>query len=439
MVLSSAPRRTVAGLVVALAWLGAGGPAPVLAAQATTYFRGASAANTGAGTASTLNLAAPSNLAVGDLEVLEIDATGATAIATPTGWTSLGNGTSNIGYYRVAYKLAASGDLGSTYALALGATRQALARIVAFTGVDSSNPIEASAFGTGTSTTTNYPTITTTLANSRVIIGTATSLAGSLSTITPLAGAKDRVDDADTAATWMSDNESDYNKSGAAGTGTVTSTIAPSANWRTSNIAVQPAASGTLAFAVAPTVPTLGPLALNGQAQALTAMLPGFAVDDTTGSGSGWNVTVSGNTGGGASAVFKQYCPNATCGPDTGPGYVGGGQSLAAGSLTLNSTGASWVNNGGTGSAPSPQLRRRLHAGHDDADEDRHGRGERRPRRLGHPIARRVEPVTGRADDDPHAAEQRGLPRGPRVDAVERAVAVAPPGSRASVSSLRAP
>ena len=241
-----------AGIAVVLgcAWFGL--PAAADAAQAITYFRDSSAVNTGSTTASSLNLPAPPDLAANDLEVLEIDATGATAIATPSGWTTLGNGTSSIGYYRVAYKIAAAGDLGSTYALALGATRRAVARIVAYTGVNTASPIEASAFDNGTSTAPNYPTITTTLANSRVLVGTAVSLAGSLPTITPVSGAHDREDDANTAATWMADNEADYNKSGAAPTGTITATVSPSAAWRTSDIAIQPAASGALGFADRP-------------------------------------------------------------------------------------------------------------------------------------------------------------------------------------------
>lgn len=77
-----------------------------------------------------------------------------------------------------------------------------------------------------------------------------------------------------------------------------------------------------------------------------------MAVDDTT-VGTGWNITVAGNAAAGKSAVFKQYCPNATCGSDTGPGYVSGGATLAAGSLTLKSSGASWSTTGGAGSAPA--------------------------------------------------------------------------------------
>jgi hypothetical protein len=79
-----------------------------------------------------------------------------------------------------------------------------------------------------------------------------------------------------------------------------------------------------------------------------------FAVDDTT-AGSGWNVTVAGNASAGKSPVFKQYCPNTTCGSDSGPGYVSGGAPLPAGSLQLNTTGASWSTTGEAGAAPTLQ------------------------------------------------------------------------------------
>jgi hypothetical protein len=114
--------------------------------------------------------------------------------------------------------------------------------------------------------------------------------------------------------------------------------------------------AGSLAFSTAPAMPTLSAITLNGQAQTTNTTMSNFAVDDATGSGSGWNVTVNGNSAGGKSAVFKQYCPNATCGTDSGPGYVTSGQTLPANSLTLNSTGASFTGqNGTTGTAPTLQ------------------------------------------------------------------------------------
>jgi opacity protein-like surface antigen len=120
-----------------------------------------------------------------------------------------------------------------------------------------------------------------------------------------------------------------------------------------SQLAVTP---GSLSFGTAPDVPNLPGLTLNGQAQTLNAQMNNFSVVDASGAGSGWNVTVSGDNTGAKSPVFKQYCPNATCGTDSGPGYVAGGASFAANSMTLSSTGAGFsAQNGTTGSAPAHQ------------------------------------------------------------------------------------
>jgi hypothetical protein len=132
---------------------------------------------------------------------------------------------------------------------------------------------------------------------------------------------------------------------------------APLAAAATSNDTTQFAVTaGTLAFGTAPDVPNLPALTLNGQAQTLNGQMASYSMSDATGSGSGWNVSVIGDTAGGKSAVFKQYCPNATCGSDSGPGYVAGGATLAANSLTLNSTGAAFTaQSGTTGTAPTHQ------------------------------------------------------------------------------------
>jgi hypothetical protein len=104
-------------------------------------------------------------------------------------------------------------------------------------------------------------------------------------------------------------------------------------------------------------MPTLSSITLNGSAQTTTTTMTNFGVADATGSGSGWNVTVAGQSGVGKSAVFAQYCPKATCGTDS-EGYVPSGATLAANSLTLGSTGASFSGqNGSTGTAPTLQSR----------------------------------------------------------------------------------
>ena len=113
--------------------------------------------------------------------------------------------------------------------------------------------------------------------------------------------------------------------------------------------------AGTLSFSTAPTMPTLSAITLNGTAQTTTTTMTNFGVGDATGSGSGWNATVAGQSGTGKSAVFAQYCPKATCGSDA-EGYVASGATLAANSLTLTSTGASFTGqSGSTGTGPTLQ------------------------------------------------------------------------------------
>jgi WxL domain surface cell wall-binding len=113
--------------------------------------------------------------------------------------------------------------------------------------------------------------------------------------------------------------------------------------------------AGSLSFSTVPAMPTLSSVTLNGTAQTTNTTMTNFGVADATGSGSGWNVTVAGQSGSEKSAVFAQYCPNATCGADS-KGYVPSGATLAANSLTLGSTGASFsAQNGSTGTAPTLQ------------------------------------------------------------------------------------
>jgi hypothetical protein len=133
---------------------------------------------------------------------------------------------------------------------------------------------------------------------------------------------------------------------------------APSALAATSNDTSQfTVTAGSLAFGTSPDVPNLPALTLNGMAQNLNGQMNNFSVSDATGAGAGWNVTVNGDNSALKSPVFKAYCPNATCGTDTGgPGYMNSGTPLAANSLSLNSTGAGFSpQNGTTGTPPAHQ------------------------------------------------------------------------------------
>jgi hypothetical protein len=90
-----------------------------------------------------------------------------------------------------------------------------------------------------------------------------------------------------------------------------------------------------------PNIPNLPGVTLNGQAQTINAQMGNWGVNQTILS-SGWNVTVNGDASAGHSAVFKIYCPGpSACGPDP-VGYLAGGATMPANSLTLNSTGATF-------------------------------------------------------------------------------------------------
>ncbi len=111
-------------------------------------------------------------------------------------------------------------------------------------------------------------------------------------------------------------------------------------------------AQAAFEFVTAPKLPVLTGVTLNGKSQTVNTTMTSFSVIDTRGTKSGWNITAIGQTGTGKSAVFAQYCPKALCGSDA-EGYVTSGQKMAANSLKLHSTGASFI--GGIGSAPTLQ------------------------------------------------------------------------------------
>jgi hypothetical protein len=112
-------------------------------------------------------------------------------------------------------------------------------------------------------------------------------------------------------------------------------------------------ARAAVTFSTAPNIGPLTNITLNGGAQTTATtwnlVTSAFAISQPT-ANQGWNLTVNGNAAGGKSAVFKQYCPavSAPCGPDAA-GYVAGGYTLPADSLTVNTTSAGW-----TTAAPKP-------------------------------------------------------------------------------------
>ncbi|MEA2422406.1 MAG: hypothetical protein QOF55_1505 [Thermoleophilaceae bacterium] len=334
-------------LVVALVLLSTG------TADAAIYFRSATSAENVNGTSS-LSLSTPAGVAVGDLLIGDVDAAGTGAITAPSGWTSLFAGAGFTTYSSVFYRVATSADVtGTSYSWSLGSSRKAVGRMISYVGADATAIGTPATTGANSGTTITFNTVTTAAANSLVLMGaTALNASGTIS-LTPPASTSSRVNLATTGSgSQLRSYSGDFVQATAGATGSKTGSIAPSSAWGTAMIALKPAA-GTLAFDVAPDAANLPGVTLNGQAQTTTTQMTDFAVDDTTGSSSGWNVTVAGDASGSKSPVLKQYCTLAGgCGAHP-LGYVVGGQTLPAGSLKLNTTGASLT--GANGTAPTLQ------------------------------------------------------------------------------------
>jgi hypothetical protein len=112
---------------------------------------------------------------------------------------------------------------------------------------------------------------------------------------------------------------------------------------------------GPLGFGNAPVASQVPKLSLKAPAQAGSGQMNDFSVSDSTGAGSGWNITVNGDNRTGKSPVLKQYCPKASCGSDPGPGYIAAGTALPADSLIFDSSGASFTAQGGSTGIPPRQ------------------------------------------------------------------------------------
>jgi hypothetical protein len=352
MLVRAAARGLVAAttLVVLLALL----PASA-SALSTIYFRAATSGQTGTG-ASSLVLAAPALTAVGDTMILDVDAEGTGVVTPPAGWTQVYAPAAFAGVYSlVFYRVATVADVGASYTINLGSSRTAVGRIVDYVGT-SSTPLQGNTNGGCAASCTNtmtYSSFTTTSNNSMLVLGGFAYKSGASTSISTPAGTNSRVNLGANSSELVSQS-ADYNQTTAGASGAKTATLTNTPFWGSTQFGLRPAAAGALAWNVAPFAPDLPTLALNGGVQTLNAVMGNFSVDDTTGSSAGWNVTVNGDASAGKSAVFKEYCNSGSaCGSVPANSYATGGATLPAGSLKLNTTGASWT--GGSGTTPAFQ------------------------------------------------------------------------------------
>lgn len=170
-------RHTLTGVTAVSAVGSVGVSVPMLAPQLATTSTG-----TLPSTASTV-LSLPSGTVQGDLLVLEVSTTGNATLSMPVEWVPLLNNASGATTSHVRgavfYKIAVTGEIAPTITVSPAAELAfTMSRI---TGFDTTTPIDASSGNTGTGPTVAFPSITTTVSNTRImaaislIIGTASS------------------------------------------------------------------------------------------------------------------------------------------------------------------------------------------------------------------------------------------------------------------------
>lgn len=277
-----AARRALIGLVLA-----ASGVLLFAApAGAAIAFRSSSSATATAATG--VALPVPADTQVGDVMVASVAIGGTvntTAMSAPSGWTliltKLQGKAEQATFYRVA-----SGSEPASYTFSMASGTWSLAGgIVTYSGADTTTPVDGTAkSGSGSSGSASCPSMTTTVANDRVILATADN---NSVTFTPFG--TERVDVAE--ASLASDDIADFNQAAAGSTGAQTVTPSNTTKpWVCITQALKPG-SGSLAVSTS-AAPTFT-LTLNGTDQTPSYTLPVKVTDTRTSPTAGWQLQMN--------------------------------------------------------------------------------------------------------------------------------------------------
>lgn len=119
--------------------------------------------------ATSMSIAKPTGTDVGDLLVAEIAASANATITAPSGWTAASNAqvTSGNSRYRVYWHIATASE-PSSYAFTFSASGAHRGGIKTLRNTDRTNPINAAATGSGTTSDITAPAVTPTVANAAI-------------------------------------------------------------------------------------------------------------------------------------------------------------------------------------------------------------------------------------------------------------------------------
>lgn len=138
-------------------------------ASAAPQFGSSSEANASSNV-TTLTIATPAGTASGDFLLATISLDGDTSVNTPAEWTLIDQGQSNGNTPTLAvfYRIASAAE-PATHTFTWSSNQEAAGALLRYTGVSTSNPIEAFAVGTGQSTNPTSPATTALSADTRVV------------------------------------------------------------------------------------------------------------------------------------------------------------------------------------------------------------------------------------------------------------------------------
>jgi hypothetical protein len=135
--------------------------------------RGASSASS---TNGSLVLATPAGTAANDVLIAQVTNRydGTYAIGSPAGWTLINRTTTGAGANSLTSavfwrKASASEPASATFTLSGGSGVDMVGGVVAYTGVDGTTPVNVSAVATGSGATVTSPSVTTTVAGTRLV------------------------------------------------------------------------------------------------------------------------------------------------------------------------------------------------------------------------------------------------------------------------------
>jgi len=197
--------------------------------------------------ASTIVINKPSSIANDEVLVAGITVNGGsnTTITAPSGWTLIrrtNNGT-NVGIASYYHVVTSAGSEPASYSFGLSgsSTLRASGGILRYTGVDTTNPVDVSNGTTNNNNQPQAPSVTTTVANDRVIGLYGLDTNGSF---TPASGLTERYDVTNTSTSGPATEAADYTQVIAGSTGNKTATATASNNWAAQLVALKPVSLG---------------------------------------------------------------------------------------------------------------------------------------------------------------------------------------------------